>query len=457
MGGSKNKVFSSDSFTWMGIAPSRVRWPKNFIKKLCVPLSVLLLSAGLFLTLSGCGASHESGFKKVGIYNAKNERTVYEFRENSTAERLASDLEKKNFDVSVREFKVKDRNNGKTLSVYEVYARPNQPPVGSIGWPKGSRPIVEYIGILQYAGNITWDGNPDEPDKGLAYRLFGDRHINANIPRHPCFMTSGQDGRIYVSSLKGIAIYDTAEKTIRALSSYVGHPYFGRPKDIAIGQDGKIYIADGISRSVLVVKDGKLISTIGSLQELNSPHGLALDEERGRLFVTDPTNHAIHAYSLEGKHLFSIESSSEESAVWPRFGAPVDVVVNSNGDIYFTDQGSARVLIFNKHGEYVGSFAKRGVRPGNLVMPKGIAVDSADNVYVVDAALENVQVFDSEGRLLLVFGSGGTGLGEFTVPHGIYIAKDDTIFVADTGLNRVQVFRFYKDRVKTMFAGGETP
>ncbi len=453
MGGSRNKVTSSDPFTVADIAFSRICLPKNSSERLCVPLLVLLISTSLLLALCGCGASRESGYKRVGIYNVRSERTVYEFRENSTAERLASDLQNKNYETSVREIKVKDRNNDKTLFLYTVYARPKEPPVGSIGWPKGQQPIIEYIGTLQYAGHITWDGNPVESDKGLAQRIFGDRtYINTNVPRHPCFMTSGQDGRIYVSSQKGIAIYDTGEKTILALNNYVGHP-----KDIAIGQDGKIYVADGFTRSILVIKDGKFISIIGNPQELNSPHGLALDEDRGRLFVTDPTNNAIHAYSLDGEYLFSIESAAKESAVWPRFGAPVDIVVNSNGDIYFTDQGNARVLIFDKYGEYVGNFANRGVRPGNLVMPKGIAVDSADNIYVVDAALENVQVFDREGRLLLVFGRGGTGLGEFTVPHGIYIAKDDTIFVADTGLNRVQVFRFYKDRIKTVLASGETP
>lgn len=433
MGDSKNAAFSSYYF-------------------IRVSFSVLLFSSVSFLTLSGCGVLHESGFKKVGIYNAKNEKTVYEFREYSTAERLANDLRKKDFVASIRELKVKNRNNDKTVSLYEVYARPTQPSAGSIGWPKKSeRPIIEYIGALQYAGNITWDGNQDEPDKGLAHRLFGDR-TKMNALQQPLFIASGQDGKIYVSSQRGISIYDTKEKTINIMKKYVG-----RPKDIAIGRDGALYVADSISRCVLVIKDGKLISTIGSLQELNSPHGLALDEDRGRLFVTDPKNNAIHAYTLEGKHLFSIESSSEGSAVWPRFGAPVDLAINSAGDIYFTEQGSARVLIFNNQGEYIASFAKRGARPGNLVLPKGIAVDSADNVYVVDAAMENIQVFDREGRLLLVFGSGGTGLGEFTVPHGIYITKDDTIFVADMGANRVQVFRFFKERVATMLVRGETP
>ena len=59
-----------------------------------------------------------------------------------------------------------------------------------------------------------------------------------------------------------------------------------RPAGIAIAADDTVYIADTDANSITVLRNGKKIDTIGSLQA--RPHNIALDAGTGVLYVVDP-------------------------------------------------------------------------------------------------------------------------------------------------------------------------
>lgn len=59
-----------------------------------------------------------------------------------------------------------------------------------------------------------------------------------------------------------------------------------RPAGIAIAADDTVYIADTDANSITVLRDGKKIDVIGSLQA--RPHNIALDPGTGVLYVVDP-------------------------------------------------------------------------------------------------------------------------------------------------------------------------
>jgi DNA-binding beta-propeller fold protein YncE len=59
-----------------------------------------------------------------------------------------------------------------------------------------------------------------------------------------------------------------------------------RPAGIAIAADDTVYIADTDSNAIAVLKDGKKIDTIGSLQA--RPHNIAIDPATGVLYLADP-------------------------------------------------------------------------------------------------------------------------------------------------------------------------
>ena len=58
------------------------------------------------------------------------------------------------------------------------------------------------------------------------------------------------------------------------------------PTGITIAADDTVYLGDTSANAILVVKDGRLIDTIGSLQA--RPHHIALDRGTGVLYFADP-------------------------------------------------------------------------------------------------------------------------------------------------------------------------
>jgi len=78
-----------------------------------------------------------------------------------------------------------------------------------------------------------------------------------------------------------------------------------------------------------------------------------------------------------------------------QFNVPLQVAVDSAGDLYVVDQNNQRVQKFDSNGGFLTTFGVSGTGDGEFIQPYGIAVDSFDNVYVTDSIRNNVQKFDS--------------------------------------------------------------
>ena len=115
---------------------------------------------------------------------------------------------------------------------------------------------------------------------------------------------------------------------------------FDEPTDVAIGNNGDIFITEGHSggtagndRISKFSKDGKFIKTWGKKgsgpNELDSPHTLAIDSQ-GRLFVGDRGNNRIQVFNQEGRTL----------ATWRQFGRPSGIAITRDDTIYVADSES---------------------------------------------------------------------------------------------------------------------
>ena len=87
-----------------------------------------------------------------------------------------------------------------------------------------------------------------------------------------------------------------------------------------------------------------------------------------------------------------------------------------------------------------GNTCSRGERPEAFWGPRGVAVDANGNVYITDTGNKRVVVFDANGVFLTQFGSVGMSPGQFDEPVGIAVGRDGKVFVADTWNQRIQVF-----------------
>jgi sugar lactone lactonase YvrE len=70
-------------------------------------------------------------------------------------------------------------------------------------------------------------------------------------------------------------------------------------------------------------------------------------------------------------------------------------------------------------------------------------VDSEGDLYVVDGLWGAIQVFNRQGELLYYFGKRGTAAGQFQLPTGLFIDRNDRIYVADSLNRRVQVYHYW--------------
>ena len=179
-------------------------------------------------------------------------------------------------------------------------------------------------------------------------------------------------------------------------------PGFYQLTDLAIGQDGAIYVANR------------------SVPEVGERHKAGV-----RVVITN----------LDEEFLGEFGGYGEEDG---KFIRPTAVAVDHQQNVYVTDEWLQRVSVFDKGGKFLHKWGKMGSADGEFNRASGLTFDKDDNVYLVDSANHRVQVFTREGKFLSKFGSEGRGEGQFNLPWGITIDQKGDLYVADWRNDRVQ-------------------
>ncbi|GAB4276274.1 MAG: hypothetical protein Kow0056_06510 [Coriobacteriia bacterium] len=155
---------------------------------------------------------------------------------------------------------------------------------------------------------------------------------------------------------------------------------------------------------------------------------------------------------------------------------PVGVAADEDGGFFVTLRDDAKVVEFDRDGDYVRSWGEHGAQPGQLMSPLGVAVDRlAGHVYVMDRARLRLICYDtegeflwevpllaplsgaagqdgelfittfgplvktsSEGEVLSQVGTRGKELGQFDFPRQVAVDDEGHLYVADTNNTRIQ-------------------
>ena len=99
-----------------------------------------------------------------------------------------------------------------------------------------------------------------------------------------------------------------------------------------------------------------------------------------------------------------------------------------------------RIQKFTNDGKFLMQWGTQGDEDGQFVFPAGVAIDSDDNVYVTDQNNGRIQKFTSDGAFLAKWGTDGNKVSEFSEPEGVDVDSNGRVYVADTGNSRVQSF-----------------
>ena len=290
----------------------------------------------------------------------------------------------------------------------------------------------------------------------------------------------GADGSLYIADTNNNRIRKVAPDEIISTvvgtgrSGYSGdgglatNAQLNRPRDVEVGADGSLYIADTDNHCIRKVTPDGVISTLAGIgasgysgdggpatsAQLAWPQDVTVGTD-GSLYFTDTGNHRIRKVSLDGTI-----STAVGTGVWGYSGdggpasraqlaRPRGVSVGADGCLYIGDTENHRVRRVTPDGT-ITSVAGSGTEgysgdgglaaSAQLAWPRGVALDVEGNLYIADCGNSVIRKVAPDGTITTVAGTGIEGYSgdggsatraELADPHGIVIAEDGSLYISE--------------------------
>lgn len=331
-----------------------------------------------------------------------------------------------------------DTNNNRILIWKDsAHFHTGQPADLVIGQPNMVTAVANVDGGLNRTPSNTGLAAP----RGMALESNGDLFVadsgNNRVLHYP--RPVAQSGRITSDVVLGQADFTSADISTANAGALTA------PAGLAIGPDGDLFVADSGNNRVLEFASGAKTGSIAlrvygqasftssalpttiSAETLSAPQGLAIDKSYN-LYVADLGANRVVVYPNTNNA--------------PQSGLPASLVLGQADFSHST-----------------GAAGSTG-----LHSPLDIALDSGGNIFVSDAANNRVVVFPALANLLVSVGppySSYLALGQqkltgtaanwdtpdglatpegLAAPAGLLVDRQDTLYVGDTGNNRVVQF-----------------
>ncbi len=239
-----------------------------------------------------------------------------------------------------------------------------------------------------------------------------------------------------------IPVDSSALKCINTKFLFDIKPGANQPSDIAVAQNGDMYIVDGVNNRIIVIgNDGSWKFEFGKegfdKGQFKQPLGIDISDN-GMVYIADSGNHRIQAFDLQGNftHMFSLATNTDT-----HLSDPADVLVsNLKNTLYISDNENHKIKVFTLKGKFKFEWGKFGEEYGEFRYPGILAQNQYNEVFVVDVLNTRGQKFDPFGSFISTIGSWGVLEGKFFRPKGITVDNRNRVFISDSYMGVVQVF-----------------
>lgn len=253
-------------------------------------------------------------------------------------------------------------------------------------------------------------------------------------------MDIGPDGNLYVAdNLSRIVVVSSDGEYLGTIEA----DGLWNVSDIKVGEDGLIYAADWGSddASIYVFStDGDLLRSWGSKGTGDgefadfSPDGLAVCNDR--VYVADTNEDAngeeyerIQVFDTRGNYLFQW-NVSEVAEIYSISGMDC----GPDGNIYLVGFIGDYLLVFDGDGNFIGKLGEEAL---DFSAPNGLAIGSEGNFYV-GTWNEGLLVLDPGGNMVASWGEnvdeeGPRVEGQLYFAEGVAVEEEGVVYLGDWG------------------------
>ncbi len=325
---------------------------------------------------------------------------------------------------------------GRALSVYDAKGKLIQrmsaevPPNLKLNDPRGlaiSADGTVYLSDTQRVVGFGWDSERQRHNglkTAITYALVE--------PLGLCV-----DGeRLYVADagLQLVVVFDRrSSKVISAFGGFGSRDgEFRRPVDVAVDEEGGIYVADQGNRRVQRFdKEGKFLGAFGGC---GAP--ASVEYAAGRLYVADRDHDRVRVFDRVGKPLYDWGAG--------RLRGPDAFALERDGSFAVVCEGlEDRLQIFGPEDEASRALAKPSADAAPPSFGGGIAVRGKLCVVLEPASPCGLALdtSGSEPLLLAHFGEADAKRGALVLPAGIALDEKERAWICDPVLKRLVVVK----------------
>ena len=250
-------------------------------------------------------------------------------------------------------------------------------------------------------------------------------------------MAFGPDGAIYITDTDNYKIHKFTETGVFVFNIEMTDSStfrFINPTAIAIGNDSSIYVMDWVLKHISGTENPKTFNYGPCVHKFDS-QGQFVASYPIQDFSKRLANLEAAAPGLdsEGKYALIIPQGDTKR----EFLLAVDV----HNNLYVYDNGLIYKLDAN--GKPITRYAIAQPGAGQAIHPIDMAVDTTGNLYIVDKKGHRVLQYNPAGKFLRAFGEYGDKAGQFIAPFRIAALTDGTLLVADKA-------KYLKDFLSTL-------